>query len=65
MPTDSALAIGIFVGACIGSADAPKIVKLQNSENARRTGIALIFDKTFIVGISFPLDLVPNDALNG
>ena len=56
MPTDSASAIGIFVGVCIGSADALKGVKPKNSENARRTGVGLMFDRTFIVKIA-PLEI--------
>jgi hypothetical protein len=51
MPTDSALAVGIFVGVCIISADARAAVKPQHRETATRAGIALNFGKSFIVGI--------------
>jgi hypothetical protein len=55
MPTDSALAIGIFVGVCIGFADNIEVIETKDSDKARRTGVTLIFGKMFM--IKFPEDI--------
>ena len=58
MPTDSAFAMGSFVGVCIGSADTGAIVRPQKRTN--RTGAACIVDGCFIVSI--PLCLGSTEA---
>tara|TARA_B110000305_G_C19462631_1_gene655620 strand:- start:5213 stop:5407 length:195 start_codon:yes stop_codon:yes gene_type:complete len=62
MPTDSALASGIFVGVCIGFADNPEIGKTKYSEMAKRTGVALSFGNTFMVEASFEPGLFGPEA---
>tara|TARA_B110000196_G_C20947125_1_gene567493 strand:- start:229 stop:411 length:183 start_codon:yes stop_codon:yes gene_type:complete len=58
MPTDSALAIGIFVGVCIGFANNIEVIETKDSDNARRMGVAFIFGKMFMIKLHETLSLI-------